>query len=139
MRFSDKFVAPLCDPLTHRIGELVLTNTTLMPLWRLLTRLPMMAWTSFNNTVVMGSFWLGLALMAPVYRLSLPWMERLHRRLENDADCDADAQEEPCVLPFTAPRQQPAEGFAEPEPAAPAPTADRQAHSTEAQEEKRCA
>ena len=73
------FAAPFGDPLTHRIGEAVLTHPTLMPLWRRLYQLPFAAWTGFNNTVVMGSFLLGILLFYPAYRLALPWTTRLRR------------------------------------------------------------
>ena len=72
-------VAPLCDPLTHRLGEYALTHSALAPLWSSLSRLPFAAWTSFNNTVVMGSLLLGVALFYPTYRLSLPLMKRLRQ------------------------------------------------------------
>ncbi len=85
--FAVGMIAPLCDPLTHRIGEWILTNGATTPLWRWLERLPLAGWTAFNNTVVMGSLALGMALFYPVYRLSLPWLERLHR---NDSDAQED-------------------------------------------------
>ncbi len=78
--FLISLLAPYCDPLTHRIGQSILTNSALFPLWQSISRLPFAAWTSFNNTVVMGNLTLGAILMYPVYRLSLPWMERLQRR-----------------------------------------------------------
>ncbi len=78
--FLVSMLAPFCDPLTHRLGEWVLTNAAVVPLWRSLARLPLVAWTAFNNTVVMGSLTLGSILLYPVYRLSLPWMEHLHRQ-----------------------------------------------------------
>ncbi len=73
-------VAPWCDPVTHRLGYGVLTFPPLQSVWRSLARLPLAPWTSFNNTVVMGSLLLGTLLMYPTYRISLPWMVWLHRR-----------------------------------------------------------
>lgn len=91
--FAVSLVAPLCDPLTHRIGQEVLTTGALAPLWRHVSRIPLAAWTSFNNTVVMGSLSLGLLLVWPVYRLSLPWMVRLQSRYaEPQQDANAEGQ-----------------------------------------------
>ena len=78
--FLVSLIAPFCDPLTHRLGQWMLTNVSFTPLWRSFARLPLVSWTSFNNTVVMGSLTLGTILMYPVYRLSLPWMEHLQRK-----------------------------------------------------------
>jgi uncharacterized protein (TIGR03546 family) len=73
------FLSPYYDPLTHWVGESVLTWPLLVPLWRWVSRLPFSAWTSFNNTVVMGNCVVGAAMFYPVYRLTLPWMARLRR------------------------------------------------------------
>ena len=58
------------DPLTHRLGLLVLTNGYLNGLWVRLYQLPLAPWTSLNNTVVTGSLILGLATVGPTYWLS---------------------------------------------------------------------
>ena len=72
-------LSPYGDPLTHWVGESLLTWPLLVPLWRWVSRLPFSAWTSFNNTVVMGNCVVGAAMFYPVYRLTLPWMARLRR------------------------------------------------------------
>ena len=64
------------DPVTHRLGQAILTQPLLTPIWDRLYHVPLVAWTSFNNTVVMGNLFLGLVLLYPVYRLSLPWFVR---------------------------------------------------------------
>lgn len=64
------------DPMTHRLGQAVLTQSMLTPIWQWLYQQPFTAWTSFNNTVVMGNLLLGSALFYPTYRLSLPWFAR---------------------------------------------------------------
>ncbi|MFW6169702.1 MAG: TIGR03546 family protein [Planctomycetota bacterium] len=89
--FVISLIAPLCDPFTHRIGEWALTNRAALPFWRSVAELPLVAWTSFNNTVVMGSLITGSVLVYPVYCLSLPWMERLRQRRERAARKDDDA------------------------------------------------
>lgn len=79
------WVGGLADPLSHRIGEALLTHRALEPTWAFLYDLPLVPWTGLNNTVVLGSLLLGLWLFYPVYRLSefvfqryQPWtVERL--------------------------------------------------------------
>jgi hypothetical protein len=39
-------------------------------------------WTHFNNSVVLGSLLLGIALLYPVYRLSEPRFEKYAPKLE---------------------------------------------------------
>lgn len=68
--------APWLDPVAHRLGEWVLTQSALTPTWRWLYDQPIIAWTAFNNTVVMGQLLFGLAAFYPVYRGALPWFER---------------------------------------------------------------
>ena len=62
------WIGVLADPLTHRIGEGLLTRASLQPVWVYLYELPLAPWTGFNNTVVLGSLLLGLWLFYPVAR-----------------------------------------------------------------------
>jgi uncharacterized protein (TIGR03546 family) len=62
----------LFDPLSHRLGYCLLTAGPLRPLWTWLYDLPLMPWTAFNNTVVLGSLLIGLLALYPTYRLSQP-------------------------------------------------------------------
>ncbi|MFA6030824.1 MAG: TIGR03546 family protein [Elusimicrobiota bacterium] len=63
-------LSPLADPLTHRIGALLLVDAApLSPLWTRLYNVPVVPWTGFNNTVTLGSILLGLALLGPLYLL----------------------------------------------------------------------
>ncbi len=91
-------VAPWCDGVTHSIGYWVLTFPPLTALWRSISRLPLAGWTSFNNTVVMGSFLLGTLLMYPTYRLSLPWMVWLQQRRKQDQPPSIDIEAEAIEL-----------------------------------------
>lgn len=58
----------LLDPLSHRLGLALLEADLLRPFWTWLFERPLMPWTSFNNSVVLGSLLIGLMLMYPVYR-----------------------------------------------------------------------
>jgi uncharacterized protein (TIGR03546 family) len=66
------FIAALFDPVTERIGYGLLTAPPLRSTWTALYNLPLVPWTGFNNTVVLGSFVLGWMLFYPAYRVSLP-------------------------------------------------------------------
>ena len=74
--FIFSWVAMLLDPLTDRIGEFVLTHASLVPFWTWLYDHPLVPWTQFNNTIVMGSLLLGIAICYPVYRVTLPLVEK---------------------------------------------------------------
>lgn len=60
------------DPFSHRLGHVLLTHPALESLWTSLYDMNVVPWTAFNNTVVLGSTLIGLALLFPVYRLSHP-------------------------------------------------------------------
>ena len=63
-------VSPLLDHLTHLIGSWFLTFSPLEPLWATLIEWPLMPWTRFNNTVVMGTLILGILLAVPTYTMT---------------------------------------------------------------------
>jgi uncharacterized protein (TIGR03546 family) len=54
----------LLDPVFHPIGLHLLQAPSLRPLWTAMTNTPLVPYTNFNNTIVLGSFvgWLVLAL-----------------------------------------------------------------------------
>ncbi len=53
--FFFKFVAYLLDPVFHAIGSQVLEVESLRPLFTTLYNLPLIPYTRFNNSIVMGS------------------------------------------------------------------------------------
>lgn len=67
---AGSLIGPHCDPVTHRIGESILTYQPLGSIWATLYDLPLMPWFRFENTVVMGSLALGLIAALPVYFIS---------------------------------------------------------------------
>jgi len=88
----------LLDPLTGRLGHSLLTYGPLIPFWERFDRLPLAAWTAFNNTVVLGNLVLGTSLFLPVYRAVLPWMTRYRQYvLGRSAVERSHAQPEPQV------------------------------------------
>lgn len=69
------WIGPVADPLTHQIGGWLLTFDPLESVWAWLYQVPLMPWTRFENTVVMGSLVFGLLLSFPIYSLSKQFFE----------------------------------------------------------------
>lgn len=59
--------APLLDNMFDAIGYAVLTIPSLSACYGNLLDVPFVAFTKFNNTVVMGAFVFGIVLYGPVY------------------------------------------------------------------------
>ena len=69
----------LLDPLSNRIGYALLVEAEfLAPFWTLLYNTPVVPWTAFNDTLVLGSLVVSLVLFAPIYFL-LVWAVRKYR------------------------------------------------------------
>jgi uncharacterized protein (TIGR03546 family) len=84
--FLFSWVGVLTDPVSHELGLWLLSQQPLVSFWTWLYNLPVVPWTKFNNTVVLGSFALGWLLFYPVYRLTKPrfaaWQPRLAERFK---------------------------------------------------------
>lgn len=65
-----RLVVPTADPLLDQIGFAVLNAPELDTLWRALAEIPLVAFTRFNNSIVMGGLVAGVALWLPVFFLS---------------------------------------------------------------------
>jgi uncharacterized protein (TIGR03546 family) len=57
----------LLDPLFNLIGLKLLTAEALRPLWTGWTNTPLLPYTNFNNTIVLGSFVAWVALAVPIF------------------------------------------------------------------------
>jgi uncharacterized protein (TIGR03546 family) len=57
----------LLDPIFDKIGLSLLTASSLTALWTDLTNTPILPYTNFNNTVVLGSFVAWLVLAVPIF------------------------------------------------------------------------
>ena len=79
--FATSWIGVLLDPISHRIGEYLLKNESLRPLWEEMYDTMLLPWTDFNNTVVLGSFSMGAAAFVPLYFLSKPIFGVLTPRL----------------------------------------------------------
>lgn len=65
------FVSMLTDPLADKIGYFLLVRVqALTPLWTKLYNMPVVPFTKFYNTVVLGSFVISLVLFIPSYIFS---------------------------------------------------------------------
>jgi uncharacterized protein (TIGR03546 family) len=57
----------LFDPLFHAIGLSLLRSQSLRPLWTDVFNTPLVPYTNFNNTVVLGSVVGWLVLAVPIF------------------------------------------------------------------------
>jgi uncharacterized protein (TIGR03546 family) len=69
------------DPFASKLGMQVLMISSLQATYASVFNLPLGPWIGFNNTVVTGSFLIGVYLAYPTYWLSLVICERLQPRL----------------------------------------------------------
>lgn len=65
-------IAVGCDSFFDRVGWYVLSQPSLASVWVRLYETPWVPWTHFDNSIVMGSFVTGLALLLPVHWISRP-------------------------------------------------------------------
>lgn len=70
--FVMSWTGMLLDSITHQVGSVLLKSEMLKPLWTVMYDTIVFPWTDFNNTVVLGSFMLGIALFVPTYLVSRP-------------------------------------------------------------------
>ena len=68
------------DTAAHSIGQWLLSQSSLTPLWSSLERTPLVPWMSLHNTVVMGHLVIGAILLAPMYLICLRVFERMAYR-----------------------------------------------------------
>lgn len=57
------------DPVFDRLGMFILTNEKLIPIFSSMLEVPFLSLLKFNNTIVMGSFIIGIILFIPLYYL----------------------------------------------------------------------
>ncbi len=57
----------LLDPGFHAIGLSLLEEPALRPMWTTFTNTPILPYTNFNNTVVLGSFIAWVVLFVPIF------------------------------------------------------------------------
>lgn len=87
------FTATRLDVYSHRIGEALLTHPTGLQIAERAWALPGVPWTDLNNTVVLGSFVIGVAATLPIFLITLPvfrWIAPA-AAVESAAAVDPDA------------------------------------------------
>lgn len=77
--FVFSFVAFALDPLFHRVGLSMLENESLIPLWSNLYNMPLVPFTRFNNSIVLGAGVVAFALTPFVY-ISSYFLIKKYRR-----------------------------------------------------------
>lgn len=89
-------VSPLTDPIAHRLGAAMLQTESMQGAYAAAFNMPLGPWVGFNNTVVTGSFLLGLYLAYPVYfalRMLLTVVQStLQPEASDELAADADVQ-----------------------------------------------
>jgi len=65
--FATVAVNPVFDRITDPLGYAFLSAPALAPLWTKLYNMPVLPWTGFNNTVLLGGLIFGLVMFVPVY------------------------------------------------------------------------
>ncbi|MBP7793069.1 MAG: TIGR03546 family protein [Candidatus Goldbacteria bacterium] len=78
-----KILTPAIDPIGNVIGKFVLTMDFLLPLWKAMANVPVLTFTSFNNTVIMGDFIIGIILTPIVWMITLKSVEYYRKNLMN--------------------------------------------------------
>ncbi len=66
------FLAVKLDPYSHEVGNFVLTHPQLQQTTQTAWGLPLIPWTDLNNTIVMGSFLIGLTAVVPIFLITYP-------------------------------------------------------------------
>lgn len=84
--FIFTWIGHFADTLTHKLGALVLTSDRLEPMWTFLYDLPVLPWTRFNNTVVMGNLILAALVFYPVYKISCHFFDRYGPTIRRKAE-----------------------------------------------------
>ena len=84
------FAATIVDPYSHQLGEFVLTHPRVSETAASAWQLPLMPWTDLNNTVVMGSFLIGVVALVPVFVITYPFF----RLIAPAADPETSQSEE---------------------------------------------
>ena len=81
--FAFMWIGALLDPLSHQVGYFVLTQPSLQATFLSLYEMPIIPWTRFNNTVVLGSLIIGLLSFFPVYLISKMTFTRVAPRFNS--------------------------------------------------------
>ncbi|KLU01338.1 putative transmembrane protein [Rhodopirellula islandica] len=88
-------VAPRLDPISEQLAQWFFDQEGVSQVMARAWDLPLVPWTDLNNTVVMGSFLIGLASLVPTFAVSYP----LFKAVSGNGREDEDLEEELLVTP----------------------------------------
>jgi uncharacterized protein (TIGR03546 family) len=74
--FAFSWIGVVIDGPADAIGRWILTSSRFEATWTWLYQMPIVPWTRFNNTVVMGSLIISLLVAIPLYYVSRYFFER---------------------------------------------------------------
>lgn len=69
---ASSFAATLLDPFSHWVGNQMLSDDRIHGAMQTAWTWPLMPWTDLNNTIVMGSFTIGVMSLIPIFMLTYP-------------------------------------------------------------------
>ena len=81
MAFFFSFIAWLLDPIFHSVGHTVLTMTSLAALFTEFYNMPIIPFTRFNNTLVMGSGVVAFGLSPFIFILSKVLVQKYRKNV----------------------------------------------------------
>ncbi|QDT12475.1 TIGR03546 family protein [Planctomycetes bacterium K23_9] len=87
------FAASRMDPYSHVVGNQLLNHSRFSEYATQAWQLPIVPWTDLNNSVVMGSFVIGVAALIPIFMVTYP-IFRLFKTTEEEDTLAADLQTE---------------------------------------------
>lgn len=76
-------LSPLTDKISDPLGYFILSSDSLYPLFLKLYNMPVVPWTDFNNTAVMGGLISGALLFFPVYMAGKKFGELYNRTFKD--------------------------------------------------------
>jgi uncharacterized protein (TIGR03546 family) len=86
------FAATRLDPYSHQVGEFCLTHPVGYELAASAWELPLVPWMNINNTVVLGSFLIGLGSSPVIFVFTLPLFRAIAPSKREEAATEADPQ-----------------------------------------------
>jgi uncharacterized protein (TIGR03546 family) len=69
---ASTYLATRLDPYSHQLGTYVLTHEDYSRHFAFAWQLPFVPWTDINNTIVTGSFLIGVASLVPIFLITYP-------------------------------------------------------------------
>lgn len=79
-------VAPKMDPVFHEVGTWFFGHESVTERMAWAWQLPFVPWTDLNNTVVMGSFLIGMVTLVPLFLLTYPVFRNWALALDGESE-----------------------------------------------------